>query len=92
MNAAKFRLEVSYDESTGDPVAAYVRIREGRVARTIEICEGVAFADFTGDGELLGIELLTPSRMDFLDRILESETEPVRRFLRRGLLKEMIVT
>ena len=33
MASPKFRLEVSYNETTGDPVAAYVRVREGKVAQ-----------------------------------------------------------
>ena len=32
MATPKFRLEVSYNEATGDPVAAYVRVREGKAA------------------------------------------------------------
>lgn len=41
----KFRLEVSYSDATVEPVAAYLRIREGSVAQTREVSEGVAFAD-----------------------------------------------
>ena len=87
---AKFRLEVSFDETTGDPVAAYLRVREGRVAQTTEVSEGVAFADYGPDGLLLGIELLAPCAVEILDRISEKEPEPVRHFLRRGVRKEMI--
>ena len=46
MTNPRFRLEVSYSDVTGDPVAAYLRIREGTVARTTEISEGLAFADY----------------------------------------------
>ena len=41
----KFRLEVTYDETTGDPVSAYLRIREAPVSKTEEIKEGIAFVD-----------------------------------------------
>lgn len=90
MATPKFRLEVSYNETTGDPVAAYVRIREGKVARTKEISEGIAFADYGADGVLLGIELLAPCRIEVLERVSEKEPEQVRQFLRRGVRKEMI--
>ena len=90
MPSPKFRLEVSYNETTGDPVAAYVRVREGTVAQTREISPGVAFADYGADGSLLGIELLAPCGIDILDKASEKEPEPVRQFLRRGVRKEMI--
>ena len=86
----KFRLEVSYNDTTGDPVAAYLRVREGKVAETREVSEGIAFADYDADGCLLGIELLGPCPLEVLDRVSENEPEPVRNFLRRGVRKEMI--
>ena len=90
MGTPKFRLEISFNETTGDPVAAYLRIREGKVAETREISEGVAFADYGADGSLLGIELLAPCRVGILDRVAEKEPEAVRQFLRSGVRKEMI--
>ena len=86
----KFRLEVSYHDTTGEPVAAYLRVREGAVAQTKEVSEGVAFADYGGDGSLLGIELLAPCPVAILDRVSETEPEAVRRFLRRGVRQEML--
>jgi uncharacterized protein YuzE len=85
-----FRLEVSYNDTTGEPVAAYLRIREGKVTETKEISEGVAFAYYGADGDLLGIELLAPCQMDVLDRVSEQEPESVQRCLRSGVRKEMI--
>jgi hypothetical protein len=90
MHNPKFRLEVSYNERTGDPVAAYVRVREGDVAETKEISEGIAFADYGAEGLLLGIELLAPCPLEVLDRVSDKEPEPVRHFLRCGVRKEMI--
>jgi hypothetical protein len=91
MTAPRFRLEVSYHETTGEPVAAYLRIREGKVAQTKEISEGIVFADYGADGVLLGIELLAPCQVAVLERISEKEPEPVRQFLQRGVRKEMIL-
>jgi len=87
----KFRSEVSYHETTGEPVAAYLRVREGTVAQTKELSAGVAFADYAADGELLGIELLGPCGATVLDRAAEQEPEAVRRFLRRGIRQELVV-
>ena len=71
MMPPKCRLEVSYHEITGDPVAAYLRIREGTVVQTKEIRTGVAFADYGADGFLLGIELLAPCGAEILVGISE---------------------
>jgi uncharacterized protein YuzE len=90
IEAPQFGLVVTYNDRTGDPVAAYVRIREGKAAETKEISEGIAFADYGVDGLLLGIELLAPCSVEILDRVSEKEPEPVRHFLRRGVRKEMI--
>jgi uncharacterized protein YuzE len=86
----KFRLEVSFDEK-GEPVAAYLRVREGKVAQTKEVTEGVAFADYAADGCLLGIELLAPCCVEVLERLSEKEPEPVRRFLREGTRRPLVL-
>src|SRR5262249_7439233 len=52
-----FGLEVSVDDRTGGLVAVYLRVREGEVAETKEVQEGVAYADYDGYGVLLGLEL-----------------------------------
>jgi uncharacterized protein YuzE len=90
MATPKFRLEVSYDETSGDPIAAYVRVREGEVAETKEIKDGAVFADYSADGSLLGVELLEPCGIEILESVSEKEPEEVRQFLRRGVRKEMI--
>jgi len=81
---SKFALDVSFSDKTGEPVAAYLRVREGKVSSTKEVSEGVAFADYSEDGRLLGIELLAPCSIEVMDRLGMAETEPVRRFLRGG--------
>jgi uncharacterized protein YuzE len=90
MSGEKFRLEVSYDSSTGNPVAAYVRIRDAAVSKTDEIGEGVAFADYGADGRLVGIELLAPVGLEVLAGISERETDEVKRFLLEGVGVDMI--
>src|SRR5947199_266190 len=77
-------------ESSGAPVAAYLRVREGKVAETREVKEGVAFADYDGQGALLGVELLAPCQAADLDRVAASEPEPVRRFLRAGAPRALV--
>jgi hypothetical protein len=62
----KMRLEVSFNETTGEPLAAYLRIREGKVVQTKEITADIAFADVAEDGSLPGIDLLTPCQAEVL--------------------------
>lgn len=91
MAAPKFRLEVSYSERTGEPVAAYVRVREGKVSQTKEISDGLVFADYGADGDLLGIELLGPCPVEILEKLTVQESVEIRQFLQRGVRREMIV-
>jgi hypothetical protein len=83
-------LEVSVDDKTGTVRAAYLRVRQGEVAETREIAEGCAFADYTEDGTLLGIELLAPCTVGVLDSISAEEPEPIKRFLRGSAPRELI--
>ena len=83
-------LELSVDEKTGSIRAAYLRVRRGEVAVTREVSEGKAFADYSEDGTLLGIELLAPCTVEVLDRVSANEPEPVKRFLRGGPPRELI--
>ncbi len=85
----KLRLEVSFNEN-GEPVAGYLRVREGKVAVTKEVSDGVVFADYGADGCLLGVELLGPCGVEVLDRLAEKEPEAIRRFLRDGVRRPLV--
>ena len=84
------KLDVSVDETTGTVRAAYLRVRDGSVHETREIVEGRAFADYSAEGLLLGIELLAPCEAHVLDSISEEEPEPVRRFIRGSPPRELV--
>lgn len=88
---SKFGLEVSFHETSGEPVVAYLRVREGTAAKTEEIREGTAFSDYNEDSLLLGIEWLAPCLVEVLERVSENEPEAVRRFLRHGVRQEMVL-
>jgi hypothetical protein len=90
MTKPAFRLEASVDEKTGRVVAVYLRVREGEVAQTKEVKEGVAFADYDSQGLLLGMELLGPCHVDILDSVSEKEPEAVKQFLRGGAPRELV--
>lgn len=92
MRGHSLRLETSVDERTGRMRAAYLRVREGAVARTQELKDGVAYADYDADGLLLGIELLGPCEVQVLDNLGRSEPEPVKQFLKGGAPRELVLT
>jgi uncharacterized protein YuzE len=89
MPKLKFRLEVSYNETTGEPVAAYLRVREGNVVETKELRDGVVFADYGVDGVLLGIEILAPFELTVLDHVADQEPGPVQHFLRDSVRRPL---
>lgn len=91
MSKQAFRLEASVDDRTGDIAAVYLRVREGTVALTREVKEGIAFADYDSDGRLLGVELLGPCEVEALDDLTHNEPEPVRQFLRGGVPRALAV-
>jgi len=91
MTPPKLRLEASVDDRTGHIAAAYLRVRDGKVAQTKEVVEGIVYADYDGDGLLLGIELLGPCEAKVLDSIAVDEPEQVKRFVTGGAPRELIV-
>jgi Protein of unknown function (DUF2283) len=90
MTKPAFRVETSVDDRTGRVVAVYLRVREGKVAKTKELEEGLANADYDANGALLGIELLGPCPVDLLNRIGEGEAPAVQRFLRGAMPHELV--
>jgi hypothetical protein len=89
MKSPAFRMEASFDDS-GRTVATYLRVREGEVAETRELKEGLAYADYDGEGVLLGVELLGPCEVEVLDRIADQEPEPVQRFLKGSVPRGLV--
>lgn len=85
------KIDVSIDENTGIVRTAYCRIRSGEVADTREVLEGRAFADYDAKGFLLGVEILAPCKVEILDRLVECESEPIKRFMRGSPPKELLL-
>jgi len=48
-----FEFSMSVETHTGEPLAAYFRVRRGKVARTREFKDGILYADYNSKGELL---------------------------------------
>jgi uncharacterized protein YuzE len=86
-----FTLEVSVDEETGRLMACYLHVRKGEVAETKELDPGRAYADYNEAGQLIGVELLGPCAVSVLDRLAESEDEPVRRFVLGAAPRDLVL-
>lgn len=90
MTKQAFGLEASVDDQTGGLVAVYLRVREGVVAQTKEVQEGVAYADYDCDGLLLGLELLGPCQVAVFDRLGQGEPQAIKRFLKGAAPRELV--
>ncbi len=90
MTKPVFRVETSVDDDTGALVAVYLRVRDGEVAETKEVEEGIVYADYDAHGSLLGIELLGPCNMAVLEGVTANEPEAVKRFLRGGAPRGLV--
>jgi uncharacterized protein YuzE len=91
MTKPRFKVSVSTDEDTGKLLAVYIRIREGQAEETTEVEEDRAYADFDSEGQLLGVELLAPCRVQILDSIAQKESAEVRAFLHSSPPRSMVL-
>ena len=83
------RLEV--DQDTGEVLAVSFRFRAGKVDETREFDDGNILADYDADGNLLGIEVLGPCRIQILtERVARREPETLREWLRTQLPPQMM--
>lgn len=92
----KFGVHVDVDRATGKTLGVYFAIREGKAASVEEFADGAAFANYGKKGELLGIELIGPCKIQVFDKISKSEpAAPVRKqvrdFLKRTAPREMVL-
>lgn len=68
-----YKVEVERD---GDEIlAVYVRIADGKVARTVEIEAGSCYADEDAAGNLLGVEMLAPATVTIKVRVAKAVKE-----------------
>jgi len=83
------RADIEVDNKTGKVVAVYFYVRRGKVAETKEYVEGKALADYDRKGNLLGIELLGPCKVQVLDKISRREPASIKNFLRGSIPRDM---
>lgn len=83
MKPVDFHASFEFEGETGDLMAVYFQVRKGKVSQTREVGDGAAFADYGKKGELLGIELLAPCRIQILDQVIDQPL--VRKFVSRNI-------
>ena len=52
--------DVTTDVATGRVVAVYVRVKPGKVVRTLEVVPGRVIADLDASNSVVGVEVLGP--------------------------------
>jgi uncharacterized protein YuzE len=90
-NNVGFEMSVSARKD-GALRAAYVRLSQGRVAKTREIVEDVLLADYDSRGRLLGIEILAPVNLSDVLRLVEPlARKAFQRFMTRAAPKKLVL-
>ena len=95
MMKVEFAMHIEVESSTGRMLAVYFQIRNGKVASVEEFQDGAAIANYSRDGYLLGVELLGPCKIQFLDKIAKHAPPGVRekakKFFRSSVPVEMVL-
>ena len=78
-------MTVSAHQESGQILAAYLHIREGKAAEVREYGEGAAFANYDSKGRLLGIEFLAACQIKVLRQIVRNEAPAIKAFLDRSI-------
>jgi uncharacterized protein YuzE len=89
-----FGVMITVDDATGETISVYFQIRRGKVHETREFADGAAFADYDKSGMLLGIELLSPCKVEIVDQLAANEPTSLRsqakKFMRDNGPRSMI--
>ncbi len=90
VNDLEMYVKTSGDSNTGEFYAAYFQIRSGTVVDTRELIDGLVFADFGADDQLLGIELLGFCEPEQLAAFVKDEPEAVKHFVHWAAPKQLV--
>jgi uncharacterized protein YuzE len=86
-----FQVSISARED-GTIEAVYIRLDDGKVAKTVEIDEDVVLADYNARGKLLGIELLAPVKLSTIASLVDKPRRAsFRKVVARAAPEEFLV-
>lgn len=91
MKRHDFQVNIETNRETGEILAVYLKIREGKAAKVREFAGGNAYANYARNGLLLGIEVLGPCEIAVLDSITARETK-AREFVRKSIPVRMLAS
>ena len=72
--------------------AAYIRLKDGKVARTEEVIEDVLLVDYNSRRDILGIEILSTVKLsDLVPLVDQPRRRPFRKFIKQSVPQELVV-
>lgn len=92
-----FSLNVSISgRNNGTVECAYIRIREGKVAKTVELRESALLVDLDSSGNAIGFEILAPVKLSELKKkiskkpVSKKDSESFTRFIKKSLPSDLV--
>ena len=72
--------------------AVYILVRDNKAVRTKEIVEDILLADYNSRGQLVGIEILAPVKINKIATLVEEpRRRPFRRFVKARAPEELVL-
>ncbi|MCH7592250.1 MAG: DUF2283 domain-containing protein [Planctomycetes bacterium] len=89
--AIGFEMSISA-RNDGTVEAVYILVRGNKVARTKEIIEDILLADYDSRGQLVGIEILAPVRIQRITPLVEQpRRRPFSKFVRERAPADLVL-
>lgn len=82
-----FSVRVQVHPRTGQPMAAYFHICDGKAAEVREVVKDTVFANYGRRGQLLGVELLAPCKKILLTKLAADAPQAIRQAVKRLLIE-----
>jgi hypothetical protein len=89
-NRVGYEVSIS-GRNDGTIEAVYVRLSDHKVARSREVIEGQLVADYDRRGEIVGLEILAPVRIQSLTRLVSQPARrPFKRFVEDSIPRDFV--
>jgi len=89
--AIGFEISISARDD-GTLEAVYIKIADGKVAKTKEVSTDVLLADYSASGKLLGIEILAPVKLSKIAPLVDPpRRSSFRRLVKRAAPRELVL-
>lgn len=86
-----FEISISA-RNDGTLEAVYIKLREGKVSKTVEISEDIAMADYDSSGHLIGFEILGPIKLSKIARLVDApRRSSFRKAVKTAAPKDLLI-